>query len=89
MFSCLLFYELLLRLAPGQHYLTHERIRKQYDGGRIVVNASLSLRGERQRDNVYHILCRQRPYLQNEALYKYRCVEGRLNPQAGRHISTI
>ena len=46
-FSSLLFYELLLRLAPGQHYLTHERIRKQYDGGRIVVSASLSLRGER------------------------------------------
>ena len=39
--------EMLLRLAPGQHYLTHERIRKQYDGGRIVVSASLSLRGER------------------------------------------
>ena len=46
-FSYLLFFELLLRLAPGQHYLTHERIRKQYDGGRIVVSASLSLRGER------------------------------------------
>ena len=29
------------------------------------------------------------PIPPNEALYKYRCVEGRLNPQVGRHISTI